>query len=318
MLNLTSCYAFATHVLAATVIKLNEVFCNLEALQRISLIALAILREINFHCRTPYFPHAVELLDTAAPTFDFYGIYRLPHLFFYPYAVERLDEYAILDQLEVILCNHWHLGTEDSEGQNRDPHVRQFAKEQLKSFLEKMEEHDLDFRSAEEVRTTLQNWFKKTLEVDPKEDFDPYSIHLQDLQIVLKKKSLLETLTTYIFFAVDIVCVPDFLEAWGLINLASYVQTIGRLDDWVWRMASVGYFLQFLRASYSLWKGQLTPDEAKDMKWLMVASLAESLYSLSIVQKRDARLINYLALVAKSLGLIACLVASKPTFFNDD
>lgn len=325
----TSCYEFAKQALAATIIKLNEISCDPEAFQKTYIIALTIIREINFHCYTPYFPHAVHLLDTAAPAFDFYGIWRLPRLFFHPYTVDRFDEYAILNQLEVIFCDNWHLGVEDDEGLNRDPAVREFAKEQLTAFLKKMEEQDLDFRSAEEVRTTLHNWFEKILEVDPEEDFDPHNINLRDLEIVLKKKSLIETIITYIFIVVDVICVPDFLQGWELIDLAPYASQMGRLpflswvpnqrlDDWVWGVACAGHFLQSLRAGHALWSGTLTCDEAKDAKWLMAASIAECLYSLSNIQKRSLRLINCFALIAKSLGLIVFLVSSKPTFFNDD
>lgn len=323
----SSCYEFAKQAVVATVIKLDKIRRDPEAFQKACAIALSIIRGINFHGNKNYLPHLVNILDTAT-TLDFYGFFRFPRLFLYPYTVDRLDEYDILNQLEVILCDNWHLGIPDEKGKNRDSFVRQFTKEQLTHFLDSLVEEDLNFKTEEETKQFLQRWFEKALVGHPRKDFDPDKIYLRDLKIKLNPTSWMETLITSAFVVVDIICVPDFLQGWGLINLSSYAKAIGKiplfswvsnhcLGDYIWRISGIGYILQFLKAGYSLWKGGLTPGESKDTKWLMAASLAECVYCFSIVQGRGPKLINSLALIAKSLGLIAFLDVSKPTFFND-
>lgn len=324
----SSCYEFSKQTFAATVIKCNEIRRDPEAFQKICLVALAAIRCINIYFHKNYLSHFVNVLKEA-PAFDFYGFCRLPRLFLHPYTAERLDEYALLDQLEVILCDNWHLGSPDDDGVNRDPLVYEFAKEELTAFLEKMDEKDLDFRTEEEVRTILLHWIEKKLEAHPKTDFDPHEINLKALKVKLKPTSWMEFLLTYTFAAIDIACVPDFLQGWEMIDLSSCANAIGKvplvswvsnysLDQWVWGMLCFGHSMHFINASSSLLKGELTPGEAKNAKWLMAASAAESIYSLSILQGRDYRLINCLALIAKSLGLISFLVYESPTFFNDD
>ena len=327
---LSACYESTKQTLCLTITKLDEIRKDTEAFQKLCILALATLRSINHHCRTHYFPHLIEVLDTA-PAFDFYGFCRLPRLFLYPYTAQRLDEYALLDQLEVILCQNWHLDLPDDKQQNSDSPVCGFIKMQLTAFLKKMLEKEIEFRTAEEVKNALQAYLVATLEANPQQrklGFDPYSISLQDLKIELKKDSWIEKIIKYTFVGVDIICIPDFLQGWGLVNLASYTQKIGQLpifgwvaryslDEWVWRSLGVGHFLNFFNATYSLWKGGLTAGEAKDAKWLRAASLAECLYCLSVIRKTGSGWTNGLAIIAKSLGLMAFLAASEPIFFNE-
>lgn len=321
-----ACYESAKHALGVTVSTLKEIRNSPEAFQKTCLIGLATLRAVNFHCHTNYFPHLISVLNSA-PAFDFYACCRLPRYFLHPYYAERLDEFDVLDQLEVILCDNWHLGLPDVQGKNRDPSVRQYAKNQLTIFFEKMVDDDLDFGSEEEVRTVLHNWFEKTLQKNPKKDFDPHDINLQNLKIKLKSISWMESSIIYSFIFADVACVPDFLQIWELIDLVPYANQIGQipffswvpsqvLDEWIWGALSVGFLLQFINAVQALRKGDLSPDEEKDAKWILVASVAECIYCSSNILLKNHQWINGLALVAKSIGLIAFLKASKPTFFT--
>jgi hypothetical protein len=323
-----SCCEFATQTLAATIIQLDKIRRDPQAFQRTCIVALAIIREINFQSQSNYFPHLVAVLEIA-PSFDFYGFCRLPRYFLHPYTPQSLDEYAILDQLEAILCDNWRMGIPDDQGKNRDLLVRQFVQKQLEAFLENMVEDDLDFRTEQEVKTILYNWLQKTLQVEPVAGFNWHAINLQDLKIPLKEVSWLEAIASAIFVVVDLACVPSFLRSWSLISLAPYAHAIGRLpflswipkhnlDDWVWGAMGVGYILEVLSATESLWKGGLTPEQTKDAQWLIVTSIAECVYAFANLQNHHLRLINYLALIAKSIGLTAFFLASKPTFFNDD
>jgi hypothetical protein len=324
----SACYEFTKQNFLGAVVQLGKIWHNREAFQTKCILALEIIRGINLHCHTHYFPYLIRVLDTA-PGFDFYGCLRLLRYFLCPYTAERLDEYAILDQLEGILCElGGHLGMLDAQGKKRDPLIRQFAQEQLTAFLEIMTEEDLAFRTPEEVKTLLHHWFEEALKADLKGNCDPHRLNLQNLNIVLKNASWAEVMVNYTFILVDIACVPAFLQEWKLIDLAPYANEIGRfplfswiahqsLDIGIWKFMTMGFLFQFLDAAYALWKESSSPEKTKNIKCLLIASLAECLYSLSMTSNYDRRLVNGLAIIAKSLGLFTFLIASKPTFFDD-
>lgn len=311
-----------------TAIKFKEIRSDPESFQKVCLIALAAIQAVNFHCQMTYLPHFVQVLETAS-AFDFYGFFRLSRLLLNPYSAERLDEYDILNQLESILCHNWQVGEiENGQLKERNARVYQFAKEQLAGLLDKMVKENLTFRTEDEIKAVLHRWIKKKLEVQPQKDFNPIRIHLQALKIKLKEVSWIEAIITYTFVAVDIACVPAFLSQWKLVDFSCYTGAIGRfrlfswvshqdLDDWIGKTMCIGYLLHCVNAVHSLRTEKFSSKEAKNAARFLAASLAECLYCLSIIQKRDPWIINYLALIAKSLGLIAILFSSKPIFFND-
>jgi len=326
LIPVTSCYEPVKRVLIETIFKLNDIKHSPEAFQKTCLIALATIRAINFHYNTNYLPQLITILDTA-PAFDFYCFLRLPRYILHPYCAKSFDEYDLLEQLEVIFCDNWNLGQPDTQGKNRAPNVRQYIEKQLNLLLNKMEEKSLDFSTEEEVKTIVRNWFKETLKTDPIHGFDPLKIDLQNLKINLKSISWLESAGLFSLATADIICVPDFLQSWGLIDLAPYANTIGSipllswvptqiLGDWIWGTLCTGFILQFINAAHDLRNGDLSAEEANDAKWMMISSLAECLYCTSNLLKSDAQVINCLALIAKSLGLISFFFASKASFFN--
>jgi len=321
-------YECAKKALATAIVLLDEMQRDPDLFQKVCILALSVIRALNFHCGTNYLPQLIQVLDQA-PTFDVYGFCRLPRYFLHPYTSQSLDEYKILDALEAVLCDNWNVGLLDAQGKYRlDPIVRQLAQKQLTAFLEKMGEEDQDFGSEEEVKTALENCFRQVLKADPEEGFNPDVIQLEELRVPLKNNSWLQAMICTTFVLVDVACLPDFLQGWGFVNLAFYANQIGRfpllnwiprqiLGEWIWKGMCFGNFLKFVDAAHALWKGRLTLEGQKEGKWLTAASLAECVYCLSIVQKQDLRLINGLALIAKSLGILAFLARSRLTFFND-
>jgi hypothetical protein len=325
---LSSCFESVSQSLASTILSLDKIRRDPEAFQKTLLIALSIIRGLNYHCNTHYLPNLIKVLDQA-PSFDVYGFCRLPHELTHPYRPECLDEYAILDRLEVILCNNWQLGRPDDKGDNRDYAVRMFAKVQLAAFLNKMVDDSQDFRNEADVKIVMQHWFERTLQANPEAGFNPQCIDLHMLPIAIKEPSFLDSLKMVIFIFVDIACVPAFLQGWSLIDLAPYANTIGKfslfswisyqsLDDWIWQGMCAGHLTHFLATGYSLWQGGMTPGETRNAKWLMAMSIAESGYCLSIILKHDPKLINILAFIAKSLGVLTFLLISRSTFFYND
>lgn len=320
----------AGQVLTTTVIKLDQTIRDPEAFQKICIVVRTIIQGLNSYWRTNYLPKLIKALDVTE-SFDFYGFCRLPSYFFNPYTAERMDEYVILDQLEVILCINWQKGFPDEKNQNRDPFVHQFAKSQLTAFLKQMVKNDQDLHSEEEVKELLYNWLTQILLKDPVNGYVPEQIDLKNLSIPLKKASWLEIITDTTFVMIDIACVPVFLQEWSLIDLSFYASQLSSfpflswilnqsLDDCVWGAMCVGFLLQFIQAFLSLEQGKLIAEEVGDAKWLMAASIAECLYSLVFLQRKDPRLIIFLAFTAKFLGLCRFWFAPEPSFFtkNED
>ncbi len=323
---ISACYESAQYGLGKTICELDEMLRDPEAFQKVCIVIRSAIQGMNLYFHTNYFPDLIKVLNVTE-SFDFYGFCRLPRYLSHPYLPDRLDEYAILDQLEVILCDNWHLGIPDDAGQNRDPAVQAFAEEQLKALLEGMVMYDQDLHSEEKVKQLLLNRLIHALEVNPIDDFDPHNINLNDLKIPLKPSTWLDVLTDSVFIGIDIACVPAFLSDWSLLDLSYYADQMGTiplfhwmpgqvLDEWIWRAMRVGYGLQFFQAFFNLYQGELTADERIDAKWQMAASLAEGVYATVILQKREPKIVVCCAFIAKSLGLLRFMLAPKPTFFT--
>ena len=327
---LSYCYESAKQSLAAAVSTLNEIRKNPETFQKTCIIAGSIIQGINFTFRTKYLPELVRILDTAQEL-DFYGFCRIPFYIFHPYVPERIDEYAVLDQLETILCKNWEMGKPDGKGKLRAPIVRKFAKGRLEELLEMMDEFDYDLRTENEFKKILKNHLVKYLEEYPKlysrDEFDPGLIDIGDLKVDLKPSSFLQVLSDAIFMVVDIACVPSFLQEWSLIDLSYFSYKGGStsifgqllqksLDDWIRGAMCLGFLFQIMEAFRSLYIDPLTHGERNNAKRIIGAAIAECLYNGAILLKRDLRLITFFAFVAKSLGLVQILLIPKTSFFN--
>lgn len=323
---LSFCFESAKQALAATILTLDEIRSNPEAFQKTCILAESVIQGYNFYFHTNHLPQLIEILDVAY-SFDVYGFCRLPRYLLHPYMPERLDGDVISDDLEAILCDNWHRGLPDEEGKCRDPEIRQFAEDRLTDLLEEMLEFEYDLRTEEEFKDLLQRWFVSYLENNPEDKLDPYSIDFQDLKVPLKKSHFLVVLDDILFIGVDIACIPSFLQKWKLIDL-SFISlylagtpllawtTRKSFDDWITVFMCMGFLMQFLEAFRSLYSDDLTQEERKNSKWIMAAALAEILYNSAILERKDPRLITFLAFAAKSFGLIQILLASRKPFFT--
>lgn len=314
--------------LIQAVLQLGEIRKSPEAFQKTCLVALSAIRAFNFHGHTHYLPDLINVLDSA-PAFDFFPVFRLPSYFLHPFSVERLDEDELLTRLVVVLCDNWGFTRSNIKTQSDDQGVYAFAKKELAAFLEWMDEKKVDFSTEEEMQIVLRNWLFNRLKQNPKTPFDPQKIALHHLKVPLKTFSIFENIMMSGFMFADIVCVPDFLQTWGLIDLAPYAKAVGTLrffswiphqilGDWVWRGLCVGFVFQFIEAAKDLSTLSLGSKRAVELKWVMAACVAESVLCVSNLMNCSPQLINGLTLVAKSTGLIAFLVASKPAFFSEN
>lgn len=322
---LSSCFELTKQAIVVTILTLDKIRKNPEALQKICILIESLIQAINFYKNTHYLPRLIQVLDIAY-SFDFYGFCRVPKYLFHIYRAERFDEYLILDQLETVLCHNWKIKNE--EGLNRDQAVHAFAKQQLIELLEEMEEFNYDLKTEEEVKTLLQNRLKRSLKDIPKKDFSPDAIDLKDLKIPLKENPFLEALCDAIFIGVDIACVPSFLQDWGLIDLSFISDGLGKiislqrlpvknLDEAIRGVMCFGFLVQVIKALQSLYLGGMSQAESRNAKLITAAGSAEFLYNLTILQKRDLRLIVFLAIIAKSLGLVQIVLEPESSYFDN-
>lgn len=315
---------YCRKVCLETFFTLSEVRKDPEAFQKICLVALSAIRAINFHCHTNFFPQLVKVLD-AAPVFDFYGSLRILHYFFHPYCLERFDEDDILQQVEQILCKKWGIKKGDKEQQEK---VHLFAKKQLTAFLEMIYGERGGFRNEKDVKNVLKRFFIKSFQSSPIVNCEISKIDFSDLNINLKPISSLQRGVVYSLMCADVLCVPDFLQGWGLIDLAPYAAKIGEcrffssivnqpLGDYIWAGLLSGFFFQSLEAAQVLYQDHLTPEEKREAQWKLIYSAAECLYSISNLSRQDPWVINSFALFAKSLGLVVFLAESRAVFFEN-
>lgn len=327
---LSSCYEYAEHAFAVTILTCDKVLSDVEAFQKTCVLGESLIRAFNLYYHTNYLTEFTKFLDIAQ-SFDFYGFCRIPRYFFLPYRADRIDENTLLDDLETVLCEEWGLGGYDEDpNEYYDPDVHQFAKEQLAAFLAHMGEEEVAYHSEEGMRTALKNYLVLSLKKNKDNvhaDFDPDFIDLNSLPIPLRKNRVLEVIIDFTFIFVDIGCIPVFLQEWSIVNLSSVVDRLSQikffswigqqnLDDNVRKLMCVGFILQFFNALYTL---HLTdkPEDAKDAKWMLAASAAEFLYNITILKRKNIRIITGFAILAKTLGLIQFLMIPKPSYLTD-
>jgi hypothetical protein len=317
----TGCNSLVQYA-AGGIVKLAEVRGDFSTYQKASLAALAWLREINYQNNTKYLPKFATYLANAS-SLDFYGFCRIPYYFICTYTADQIDDQALFSDLKKALYQNWEV-----QGENEQ--VDSFAKEQLRAFLEEMQDKDVGFSTADQFKASLKKWLVNALESTPIQNFDPQKIDLTTLEIPFAKKSWLGAIIDHIYLAVDMACVPSFLDGWDLIELGPYAKTIGKfpllswvpehsLDDWIWGGAALGNFLQLIVSLDNQWNENLKPKQKKNEMWLTAVSAAEAFYCYSNTQRNwHPRTINTLALIAKSIGLVASLVSEPSSYLDDD
>ena len=317
-----ACCNYTSQTIVSVVNGCSAIRLDLEAFQKAGLAALAALKSINYHFNQNYLPRLISVLESTG-AIDFYSWLRLPRKCLHTYIINRFDGERLLDQLEDILCRHYNNGIEDETGIRRDAQNRLLAIEQLNELFATLTELDIVFSNEEDVKRIIENWFRRL----PPEGVG-INLDLSNLHIHLTETSLVDYLITYSFAIVDLACIPSFLQQWDLIDLSYYADKIGQLpffswvpdhflEDWIWGALFFGYFMLTVQAAHTLLYEDISPEEAANARWVIVSSIAESLYSASIVLRMDEILINDLAFIAKSLGELAFLATTTIPFFQE-
>lgn len=320
------CRDLAWDCATTTFSALDEIRHDMTAFKKSCLIILSIIQGINFYRHTNYLSSLTHVLDYA-PSFEFYGFCRLPHYFLF-YLPEQIDEQALLDDLETVLCGNWNLGALDESEKLRDPAIHARAKQELTHLLEAISEGDEAFASIEEVRKVTAKFLQESLAVQNTLGVDPNAIDLKDLTVTFKRSSFIKKISEITFVLVDMACFPSFLQGWSLVDLSSLGSVIGRiplfsraaglfcLDDWIWAGTCIGDTLDAGRFGWSLLFQKLKPDQKKRNQWGLVVAITDFVYSFLILQKSDPRIIVACGLIAHSTSLASFFFSPKTVFFE--
>ncbi len=288
-----------------------------EAFQKAGLVAFSAIQAINLHFGKNYLPNLVTLLEEV-PTYDFFGILRLPYALSHPYGVERIDQDNTLNQLERLLCNHLEIDEDDIELKLE---VHHFSQQKLLEVLVLLAEEEISFPHVRE----LEKFIFRHLENHCQHHslfLHKKKLSFDQFKITLYPVSMLENGAFLFSSMADVLCVPDFLHNWKVIDLSPLTKTLGRypafsfatkysLGDLVWSCLLLSFILQAILSVNQLRTEDLSKEERKEITWKLVATIAESLFCLSNLLCKNAKVINLLCLFAKTTGLVSFFMPSK-------
>lgn len=319
---LSSCYHSTLHGLKATFCLLEEVTQNLEAVHKISQVALAIFQGYNLYRGRDNFSKFMQFLDTANVD-DFYEILELPHTLFYTINAHRIDEYKLLDALEIILSKNWPRTEID---------IRSFAKKNLQQLLEQMRDEERAYRHPIHFNKKLEKLLRTDLEQQINDERLQHTLisrlDLNALEIHLKPFSFIDLFHQVAFSMAMIGCVVVFLEEWEVIpHFSKIAEQIGRYSSWIAKlvphieqMATAALCVGFLAKFISAWKvfyhPQSTPNQMTGARYDLYVSAAECLFNLILLRRRDSWLAILSTIVAKSLGFWSALYKPEMVFFE--
>lgn len=309
-------FANTIQTLYPGLVTFTKICQDIDASQKAALFALSTIKCINYYLSKDYLPGLIIVLGSAA-YFDFFGFIRDAHLYTHPFIVDRLDKIDLHKQIHDFLCSHWNVKDEEKDALSDD------IKTQLISIFKEMEDENITFSFEEDISRYITNSFK----ANPMKNW-PAIDFIFNLKIKLKERSFLDLAAIIAFVVTDVTCVPSFLDEFNIIKLSHYTPIIGRIpvfsrlaktsyDDWIWRILTLGNCFTAVNSALALKNCKLSDDEKKNNCWLLASSVAECVYGLSILLKKDDIVITHLALVAKLLGLVAFLVHSNPPHFDD-
>lgn len=237
----------------------------------------------------------------------------------------------------------------DSEDFNT---LNRFLRECLNVQLERMRDnYDYAYRDLDKFKDDMSKCLKQA-DFDKHQfdniTFDELSAVMDDLSALnannedyhvaqwIRHETLAETITKLNWAIVDIGCVGLYLEGWKLLDAAKWTERIGQypgfqwvknqqLDRCVLGLVCTAYAWQLFEAARKLHDQRLQPltkQESRQAKWNVITSTAElilwgSVFLNQIGQTQfNNAYLQWLAIGAKSLGLLSIVVQPKHEFFQ--
>ncbi len=271
----------------------RDLCSDVEAYQKILLVALASIRTWNCYTGANCLPKLASVLEVAF-TYDFYAFQRIPHSFAHPYSAERIDREQLVKNLK-------EFGF--SEGD--------FAENCVNELFDCSDQWGA-VGSAKQVQEVLKGIAKEKNAL--------LALDFDQLQIPLKRLSTIEFFSSYALLSADLLCIPDFLHTWKLLDLSDCARAVGApwlfsslgesaLGDAVWASLSLGFILKAYEEGSQIAYGHLDRKDRVQRTALFVAAVAESIFCLASLMRAPPHIDCLLLFVAKSAGLL-------PVFFK--
>ncbi len=303
---------------AATVNKLNVVRLDPNGLQKSGLFTLAVLQGINCYREKPFLPDYVESLDIAN-SFDFYGFFKIPNYWFYPYNLENVDPVPSLNALERHLCKNLGLG-------DRDALVRAFAQESLQNYFDILTDNNWTcLKNEAEFNDGLLNVILEKIAVQNLA-WNGDGINLYGFHPILKPSAPFKILADFSSMAVDIGCGAYFLDQWKLLDLGYYANIIGEyrtfrwvpdqiLDDWIRGGLCFSFVMQMVQGARGL-RDQNSSDVVKvKSMWQIAIAVTEFVFNFSVLIRCKPSTVYFLTAVAKGIGVLSVMFEPATEYF---
>jgi len=316
-------------VCANACVKLTEFRNNPEIFQKICQIACAIFLVQIERNPSSSFSQLASAFSTAGMQ-DFYRLFKLPKHLLFPIDVSRIDEHALLQSLQVILCDHFQVGYQvDSDGsisKIQDDNMEPFAKAGMNKQLQVMAKTGDSYKSTDEFKAVLQKRFAalKTIRrdrngVDVSYNFE--SLDLGQLHVPIIPLSFTEKLESTIWHVANSGCLLLYLREWGIAPIAEWSEKLGAypglslmkrgdLESTLRLFICTAYLLKLFEAVKKLRSNSLPLEERRNARWMGTASFAEIIFNGSAFLHRqkilsaDLIVIQSMAIIAKGIGII--------------
>ncbi len=238
------------------------------------------------------------------------------------------DAYASVEEFKEALYNRFAATGQDAKGDR--------LKDAQGNFIQSDADYGQVYIATENGKSQVKLYISAKDVGNNTETFDVLKLSLADIKNVnvpLRHVPLLDRLTNWLWAIVDLQCVALYLHGWNLLDTAKWAAQIGQypgcqwiktqsLELWLRGLVCVAYSTKLLEACRKLADERLTDAQRRDAKWHRVTSLVELVYNGAGfvdaigLKKINPTTIHWLAIVAKTMGLLEIVTKPRPKFFE--
>lgn len=297
--NNVDCFQKVGQIAGATLILLMKKFSALSSLSRFSFT----LQTVNMH--------------------DFYAMILRPYQWLCPVSADAINEDKVYNDLHQLIMS-------DPKMKLNPEALEKKLKGSLVKILKDMSDLNQAYRNVEAFASVVIQDLKKDKDFS---GIDFSGIKQKKLSNWIRPTSLGEKITNFNWLLVDIGCVSLYLKDWNLFNTGKLANRLGQfsvlkwvknhhLESWVTGLVSTAFIWKFFESLRKLNDDKLTAQDKKRESWNAVASFGEViLFGTSYLNligkiKIDNSYLQWLTIVAKSIGLISLLVKPGRQYFQ--
>lgn len=253
----------------------------------------------------------------------FYSFLKMPRQIFTPVDSTAINENKVLKSLTDVL-------TAELDGQNIDEEkIKEIAQSTLEGQLKSMADINIAYEDTEKFKELLQQRVREFTFAG----VDLTEVSLTNLEVTLRRTSLMDRVVTTLFNICDIGTVGLFLQIWNLLDTAKWAARIGKIPGFQWvnncsldafvsGACSLAYGLKCVESARKLHDEKLTPQERRNARWEAVNAAAEFVfngtYFLNSTKSMQipGTVISVFAIIAKSIGILNIVTRPDHVYFQ--